>query len=237
MKNILVTIVNYNLNDEALNLKSIFKEHFSDVMIIDSGSPVQPEEFDIKLPNVGYSGLFNESCKQAIDKNCDWLFFICSDVSMKKSDVLKLKDYINMLPDDVGLYSPSSVGQSHKHCKNNSTNNLRDVVFIEGFMFAVKTSILEQAYPVDLNVNRLGHGIDAYKAFLCYKNNLRCVIDDRLCFYHREGTGYNTAEASRQFVNWMNLPGMESFRDFWNLYLSTGADSNETLKILKKVKV
>lgn len=100
-------------------------------------------------------------------------------------------------------------------------------------MFAVKKQILEQIYPVDLNINRLGHGIDAYKAFLCLKNNLRCVIDDRLCFFHKEGTGYNTSEASMQFINWMNIPSMYEFKEFWNLYLSTGADSSETLKKLK----
>lgn len=235
MKNTLVTIVNHNLNYEAINLKNIFKEHFKSVIIIDSGSDLQPDEFDIKLPNVGYSGLFNRAVKEVIEKEYDWLLFICSDVVMKKSDAEKLKNQINMLSDDIGVYSPASTGQSHKHCKNMQSGNLRDVVFVEGFIFVANKKILEQIYPVDVNVNKLGHGLDAYKGYLCVKNKMRCVIDDTVVVYHREGTGYNTNEASSQFLQWMNQPNMVEFLAFWNNYLYCGANSDEALKKYKKI--
>lgn len=232
-KNILAVVVNYNLNDAAINLKNILSSKFENVIIIDSGSDVQPDEFDIKLENVGYSGLFNRASKEMIENNYEWLFFICSDVSMKKSDVDKLKINLDELSEDIGVYSPSSTGQSHKHCKNKQSGGLRDVVFVEGFMFAANRKIIEQVYPVDVSINKLGHGVDALKGFLCLKNKLRCVIDDRLCFYHREGTGYNTNEASKQFIDLMNAQGMSQFRELWNTYLATGVDSDETLRIYK----
>lgn len=228
-KKTLAVIVNYNLNDAAINLKEILSSKF-DTLIIDSGSNEQPDEFDIKLNNVGYTGLFNRAVKEMIDREYDWLFFICSDVVMKKSDVDKLKIHIDELPGDMGVYSPASTGQSHKHCKNHSTSGLRNVVFVEGFIFAASKVILEKIYPVQEEVNKLGHGLDAYKGFLCLKNNLKCVVDDRIVVYHREGTGYNVGEASKQFVDWMNIPTMNDFQKFWNLYLATGADSSETLK-------
>jgi hypothetical protein len=232
-KRTLAVVVNHNFNDAAINLKTILSSKF-DTVIIDSGSDVQPDEFDIKLANVGYSGLFNRAVQEVIEKEYDWIFFVCSDVVMKKSDVDKLKIHIDELPDDVGVYSPASTGQSHKHCKNHSSGNLRDVVFVEGFIFAANRAILEKIYPVYETINNLGHGLDAYKGYLCLKNNMRCVVDDRIIVFHREGTGYNSGEASKQFVNWMNMPPMIGFKEFWNVYLATGADSTETLKFYKK---
>jgi len=233
-KNILVTIVNYNLNDEAINLKNIFKEHFESVLIIDSGSKEQPDDFDIKLENVGYSGLFNRASQEMLEKNYDWLFLICSDIVMKKSDVEKLKINIDALPEDVGVYSPSSTGQSHKHCKNRQSGGLRDVLFVEGFLFAASRKIIEQIYPVDVNINKLGHGVDALKGFMCLNNKLRCVIDDSINIFHREGTGYNTNDASNQFLSWMAQPNMGEFSAFWNNYLYHDANSDEALNSYKK---
>ena len=233
-KNILVTVVNYNLNDAAINLKTILSSKFENVIIIDSGSKKQPDEFDIKLENVGYSGLFNRASQEMIDKNYDWLFLICSDVVMKKSDVEKLKINIDALPEDVGVYSPSSTGQSHQHCKNRQSGGLRDVLFVEGFIFAASRKIIEKVYPVDLNINKLGHGVDSYKGFLCLKNKLRCVIDDNIIIFHREGTGYSTVEASNQWLNWMAQPNMGEFAAFWNNYLYHDANSDEALNSYKR---
>jgi hypothetical protein len=232
-KKTLAVVVNHNFNDAAINLKTILSSKF-DTIIIDSGSDVQPDEFDIKLANVGYSGLFNRAAQEVIEKEYDWLLFVCSDVVMKKSDVDKLKVHIDELPGDIGVYSPASTGQSHKHCKNHSSGGLRDVVFVEGFIFAASRAILEKIYPVHTEINKLGHGLDAYKGYLCLKNDMRCVVDDRIVVFHREGTGYNAGEASMQFVNWMNMPPMFEFKEFWRHYLATGADSNETLRIFKK---
>ena len=232
-KRLLVTIVNHNLNDEAINLKSLFSSKF-DTIIIDSGSKIQPDDFDIKLENVGYSGLFNRAVQEVIEKEYDWLLFICSDVVMKKSDVDKIKIHLDELSSNVGVYSPASTGQSHKHCKNHSSGNLRDVVFVEGFIFAANRFILEKMYPVHTAINSLGHGLDAFKGFICLQNDMRCVIDDRIVVYHQEGTGYNVGQASKQFVDWMNMPTMLNFKEFWHNYLATGANSDETLAIYKK---
>lgn len=232
-KKTLAVVVNHNRNDEAINLKTILSSQF-DTIIIDSGSSVQPENFDIKLGNVGYSGLFNRATKEMIDRDYDWLLFICSDVVMKKSDVDKLKINIDALPGDIGVYSPASSGQSHKHCKKVSNSELRNVAFVEGFMFVTNRMILEKMYPVHEAVNKLGHGLDAYKGYLCLKNDLRCVVDDRIVVYHQEGTGYNAGDASKQFVDWMNMPTMYDFKEFWFNYLATGADSSKTLELYKK---
>ena len=155
MDKVLVTIVNHNNNEKALYLKAALSRYF-DTLIIDSGSSIQLDEFDIKLENVGYSGLFNRAVQEAIDKEYEGLFLVCSDVGIFEEDAEFLKEYISALPKNVGVYSPSTIGRCHGQCLNHSTNNLRDVIFVEGFLFVAKVDLLKQMYPVDLEVNKLG---------------------------------------------------------------------------------
>jgi len=229
--NIITIIVNHNNNDNAINLKNIFSK-FGNCFLIDSGSNIILDEFDYTLENVGYSGLFNRSVELFFEKGGDILNFICSDVIINKKEAEKLINTLTNLTEDdnIGVYSPSSSGQSHKHCKNYNSNSLRDVVFVEGFMFAAKKEILEEIYPVDTKINSLGHGLDAYKGFLCLKKHMRCVIDDNVKVFHPPGTGYNTNLASIQFINWMKQASMKDFMKFWYDYSEKNfADSEKTL--------
>lgn len=60
---VIVSIVNHNLNQNAIELKLGFK-NFCETILIDSGSNITPDEkiqFDYLLPNVYYSGLMNKA--------------------------------------------------------------------------------------------------------------------------------------------------------------------------------
>ena len=70
MNKTLVCIVNHNDSDNAVMLKMVFSNYF-ETIIIDSKSDKVEEDFDIKLENVGYSGLFNEACEIASEKDVD----------------------------------------------------------------------------------------------------------------------------------------------------------------------
>lgn len=230
MNNNIVCIVNHNDNDNAIMLKMMFSNYL-ETIIIDSGSDVVYDEFDVKLPNVGYSGLFNEVCDISIKKNVDGVLFICSDVLIKKKQAKQIVDKINNLdPNEFGVYSPSSRGQSHTHCKKRG-DEMREVVFVEGFIFYSFMDILKEIYPIDLSVNKLGYGIDAHKGLVCILNNKKCVIDDSIEVYHKEGTGYNTRTASSQFISYMNIH--KNLGDFWNTYQSHGYNSDLMLESLK----
>ncbi len=102
-------------------------------------------------------------------------------------------------------------------------------------MFAAHKDILKELYPVNLTINTLGYGLDAYKGYLCIKKGIKCVIDDKIKVFHPLGTGYNTNTASMQFLNWMEQPDMNEFKKFWFDYSEKNkSDSEKTLKEWKQ---
>lgn len=228
---ILTCIVNHNVNSNAIILKTMFS-NFLETIIIDSKSDSTEEEFDIKLENVGYSGLFNKAYEIALEKKMDGILFICSDVVVKKFQSKQIYEkIININPNEIGVYSPSSKGQSHAHCKKRE-NGLRDVVFVEGFMFFAFMDILKEIYPVNLKTNFWGYGIDAHKGLICIEKKKRCVIDDDIEVYHKEGTGYDKNMASIQFIKYMEEN--KNLQNFWIEYQKTNYNSDLTLKKLLK---
>lgn len=198
---ILVCITNHNNNENAIELKNNFSNYF-DTIIIDSQSNKIEDEFDIKLNNVYYSGLFNESVDQCKYRNKKYLYFIASDVFYDDYD--KVSDLIESLDDDVYLWAPSSRGQSHTHCKNLSTGGIREVPYLEGFCFLSHIHCCDNLHPISLEKNLFGYGIDLLLGYNCVKRlGKKCVVDDRVEIYHKEGTGYNQGKALQDMYNWM----------------------------------
>lgn len=231
MNKILICIVNYNYNDNAIILKRMFSS-YSETIIIDSDSSKKEEDFDIIIKNNGYSGLFNKACEVAIEKKVDGVLFICSDVSIKKKQAKQIIEKISTLnSNEIGVYSPSSKGQSHAHCKKRG-EKFREVVFVEGFMFYAFMDILKEVYPVNLDVNKFGYGLDVHKGMVCMQKNKKCIIDNSIEVYHREGTGYDTVEASHQFISYMDKNA--NLKKFWKIYQENNYDSDLMMKKMKK---
>jgi len=215
-EDILVCITNHNSNENAIELKKNFSKYL-DTIIIDSKSSIIEDEFDVKLGNVYYTGLFNESVNQCRLKNKKYLFFIASDVFFY--DYEKTVELIESLGDDIYLWSPSSKGQSHTHCKNNSSGGLREVPYLEGFCFMTHIDCCEMLYPISLERNLFGYGIDLLLGYSCVKlQKKKCVIDDRLEIYHKEGTGYSQNKALQDMYNWMGNDFDLSVREYTILY-------------------
>lgn len=213
---ILVCITNHNSNENAIALKKGFSKYL-DTIIIDSKSSVIEDEFDVKLGNVYYTGLFNESVNQCRLRNKKYLFFIASDVFFY--DYEKTVELIESLEDDIYLYSPSSKGQSHQHCKNLSSGGLREVPYLEGFCFMTHIDCCEFLHPISLERNLFGYGIDLLLGYDCVKKQRKkCVIDDRVEIYHKEGTGYNQGKALQDMYNWMGNDFDNSIREYTVLY-------------------
>lgn len=228
---ILICITNHNVNNNAILLKRNFTKYFKTI-IIDSGSNETPEEFDILLNNVYYTGLFNESIKQTKLRKKKYLFFIASDVIINSEDYEKIYSTISDLNEDIWLWAPSSSGQSHTHCKNLSTNVLRDVPYLEGFCFLSKIDLFNFLYPVDLKLNKYGYGIDILLGYNCIRNKRkRCVVDDRIEIHHTPGTGYDMGQALMMMYRWMiNYFGSEVAK--YTKYYSTEPGSENLYKFL-----
>jgi hypothetical protein len=201
LKEILVCITNHNENENALYLKKIFSNYI-ETIIIDSKSNQVADEFDIKLENVYYTGLFNESFNQCSIKNKKYCFFIASDVYIDNLE--NIVSIIESLEDDIYIWAPSSKGQSHNHCKNFGSGGLREVPYVEGFLFLSNLDVMRNMIPIDLNKNKYGFGIDLLMGLNCVKRlKKKCVIDDRTEVYHKEGTGYDQSKALNDMYNWL----------------------------------
>lgn len=237
-KDILVCITNHNSNENSLKLKKGFSEYF-ETIIIDSKSDEILDDFDVKLGNVYYTGLINESINQTKIKNKKYLYNIASDVFI--DDYEKISDIINELPEDIYLWSPSSKGQSHYHCKNFNSNKYREVPYLEGFTFLAHIDLFNNLYPISLEKNLYGYGIDLILGYNCIKTlRKKCVIDDRIEVYHKEGTGYNQNKALEDMYNWMSNNTDDGIKKYTILYSKSwdfkinSTDYKKLLNYLKK---
>jgi hypothetical protein len=237
-KEILVCITNHNSNENSINLKNGFSEYF-ETIIIDSNSNIIEKGFDIKLENVYYTGLVNESVNQCKLRNKKYLFFIASDVYYE--DYEKVSDLILNLDEDVYLWSPSSRGQSHYHCKNFKTDSFREVPYLEGFCFLSHIDCFEFMYPICMDKNKYGYGIDLLLGYYSIKIlKKKCVIDDRVEIYHKEGTGYNQSKALQDMYQWMMSDFDDGVKKYTILYSRSwdnnvnGSDYKKLLEYLKQ---
>ncbi|NTW31664.1 MAG: glycosyltransferase [Bacteroidetes bacterium] len=215
---IVCVIVNHNNNENAIKLRNNFSRYF-DTIIIDSGSEIKDKTF-ICLENVYYSGLLNNAYNYAKTNKYDFLLSICSDVICENSEIDKMALTLKKLDlTKIGVYSPSSSGRSHAYCKQGNNSGLRSVPFVEGFMFLADMNILEKIFPVDLDINLYGWGLDVAKGYFCRKNNKLCLIDDSVNVYHPGDIGYSTELAEVDMWKWINSFEDESFKTFYSNHI------------------
>ena len=203
---LIVVIANHNCNPDAVALKKAFLP-FADTIIIDSGSTIHDSiagYFDIQLDNVFYSGILNRAHEEMASRGCTHLLLIGSDVVV--ADPGHLIDRIRTVMKATGaqLYSPSVKDKSHNHnhMVQRSGAEWHHVTFVDGFCFAVSRDILDSCCPVDLSVNKIGHGVDIYMGFLAMKNNGDAVVDDKVTVYHPPGSGYDSKIARTMRDAW-----------------------------------
>ena len=229
LNKILVCITNHNNNDNSKKLKKEFSEYI-DTIIIDSGSTEKLDDFDLKLDNIYYSGLYNESINQCLIRNKEYLYFIASDVFIDQ--VSSIVDIIINLNDDIYLWAPSSKGQSHEHCKNKNTNGYRNVSYLEGFTFLVNIEVCKKFYPINRINNFYGYGIDILLGYYTINEFKKlCVVDDRVEVYHLEGTGYNQNIALQEMYNWFSKMDKDVVE--YILFYSKGSNSDQLIKFIE----
>lgn len=201
----LVSIVNHNCNAEAIALRGAFAAHAKTVLL-DSGSrltPIERQQFDECLPNVYYGGLLNRTAEIARARPADMpVLLVCSDVGVP--DAWHLLDCMkNAFADPkVMVWAPSARVKSFPHMVPHGTGGIRRVSFADGFCFAARRCLFDLVCPVDVSVNRIGWGPDVQFGYLAAISGGRCVIDDRVEVRHADGAGYDTTEASKQYLAW-----------------------------------
>ncbi|HUF07819.1 MAG TPA: hypothetical protein VMO47_00775 [Rhodothermales bacterium] len=214
---LLISIVNHENTENALRLASRFRE-CAKTLLIDSGSALTGEEvkhFDVVLPNVYYAGLFNESLRQTLNRpDIEILLFVCSDVTTEDASLLVDRLAQAFSDDSIGVYTPSCTGRSLEFCRRLETGALREIPFVDGFIFAVRRSVLRELQPIDVDVNLLGWGIDVRISYVAASMQLRTVVDDGVAVYHPPDCGYDQALAFDQMTTWLASHGDGSLRYF-----------------------
>lgn len=183
---VLAVVTNYDFSDNADALKASLSTYF-ETLLIDSCSPIPPQTVDRIVPNLYYGGLWNESVKLGLASHKTWLLFVASDIQIPDVKLLanKIEDVLNN--DRVGIYTPSLRNDSRiafDYCYNTGTGKVRECYLCEGFFFLARIEILAKLYPVDVNDNQYGWGIDVMTAFHAYQSGMKVVVDDRVEIYH-----------------------------------------------------
>lgn len=204
VKNLLVAIVNHNHNQEGIALKKSFAPYVSTVLI-DSGSTFQGDEaaeFDYRLANVYYNGLMNQAY-ELLQGDLTHMLFVTSDVEILDTQALVQRIVQVYNTHQVGVYAPSARHSTHGHMNHQKgKKGLRRVTFTEGFCFAMPKSYMDDFCPIDLSVNKIGHGIDMYLGFLSMDREEYALVDDSIVVHHPHGSGYSAKEARIQRDNW-----------------------------------
>lgn len=213
-REILVTIVNHNHNENALRLQSLFSRDFR-TFVIDSGSAEKDNRF-ILLENVYYTGLFNKASEILLNSEEKWLLFIASDVEISDDNYWKLSRRLRDRRsfNNIGLYTPSVRGRSHQFLQNQTGFfKFRDINFVEGFIFIACREIIQKMHPVDIKLNKIGWGLDVMKGFIAKQLGKRCVVDDLVEVYHPPTAGYSYEEAVSNCKRWAETQSIE-FRKY-----------------------
>jgi len=211
---VLCIIANHNYSKNASLLHQLFSNYY-DCAILDSGSDSPPKK-SLKLKNIYYSGLLNQAYSIAKEENYKYLLFICSDVEVASDEAVKTFNRLSSIDlNKIGVYSPASTGLSHKFCKKQSSSNLREVPFAEGFIFLCDMEILDHICPIDTQKNLYGWGIDIVQSFYAKEKNKLCVVDDNVEVNHLAGTGYSREIAKIEMRSWIMSLGNESLITFF----------------------
>jgi hypothetical protein len=183
---VLAIVANYDFSENADVLKACLSRYYK-TLLLDNSSPTPPRTVDIILPNHRYVGLWNASVRLALDYNKQWLLFVASDIQIPDVDLLATCLRTVLKKSSVGIYTPSLKLDSrlaYPACFQRKTGKLRECYVTEGFFFLARTKILERLYPVALEVNRFGFGIDLMTAYNAYRTGYKVVVDDRVVIHH-----------------------------------------------------
>ena len=207
---VLAVVTNYDFSTNADDLKARLAAHF-ETLLVDGGSPTAPRTADVVVPNLYYSGLWNEAVRLTLERRKPWLLFVASDVQISDIDLLAacIRDVLRKK--SAGIYTPSLRPDSRASYQASicrGTGRMRECFVNEGFFFLARTNILSRVYPIDLQRNRYGWGVDVMACWHAYRTGHQVLVDDRVTIYHPAAIHSIPAEqALQQQMRYMSKKG------------------------------
>jgi len=219
-----IFIFNYAHFKKALDLFSKFSDSGYDTYIINCKGPNDPNfkgnDKIIMLPNVFYSGQWNEALKLL---KADVALFVNSDVTIPKLPRVmdRLKKFYNSFGDNAGIYSPNVSWTPWTYNPKLLPEigiGFKQVPGTDSVIWSVCKSIALKVGQIDLSTNKFGWGIELVAAYYCSLESKFVVRDYLVKCRHPKHTSYSRSVADREWKNMigkMNLP-----KDFWSFYNS-----------------
>lgn len=219
-----VFIFNYGLFNAAHNLYKTFEDLEYDTYLLNCASNKDPEfnptDKIIKLPNVYYSGQWNEALKLL---NKKIMLIICSDIKINNPSLLmnKMNRYYKKYADKAGIYAPNADWTPWTYNPNllqNLGNGCKEVVCTDSMIWSLTKEIAEKVGFIDTKINKIGWGIELLAGWYCKKYNKYVARDYSIKVQHPRNSTYNRNQADREFKEMIRkLPNAQ---DFWNYYNS-----------------
>jgi hypothetical protein len=172
------------------------------------------------LPNIYYSGQWNEALKRF---DSDILFILNSDVKIKdyKRMMKRLIYFYEKYGDRAGLYAPNHFWTpwTYNPAKLKSIGNgMKIVPATDSTLWSVRREIALQVGPMDLEINKLGWGIEIIAAWYANKRNKLVVRDYAVKCHHPQSTSYDRETADREWRDMIDKMGLGD--EFWQYYNS-----------------
>lgn len=218
-----VFVTNYARFPQARSLLDTFTGLGYDTWLLNCESPNDPpfEATDriIKLPNVCYSGQWNEALRRATG---DVLFVINSDVAVP--DPARLMQRMESCYEThpaTAVYAPDLAWTPWVYDRSllpGLGDDLHMVPSTDSTAWSLRTDLARQVGEVPLEENRLGWGIEILAAYLANREGGLVVRDYAVQVRHPQVTLYNRNEADRQFRSWIARKPFA--RAFWDHYHS-----------------
>ena len=218
-----IFIFNYGKFNDALNLYNTFTALEYKSFILNCESPTDPPfratDTIIKLPNIYYSGQWNETLKLA---SGDVIFLINSDVQIPDAPKLmrRLEKFYQYYEDKAGIYAPDHYWTPWTYnpnlLKSTTALDLKEVPATDSTLWSLRKDVADEVGLIDTNLNLFGWGIEIVAAYKCFKQNKLVVRDYRVKCNHPQSTAYNRQQADKQWRNWVQHLGLG--KEFWDYY-------------------
>jgi len=215
-------VFNYAHFHEAKDLLNRFLNEGLDAYLLSNEAPNDPEYEETdrvkKFSNIFYTGQWNEALKLF---NADILFITNADVTINSIPELvsKMTNFYEKYKSD--LYAPNHYWTSWTFDPNlleDLEPNLKLVPMTDSTIWSISADIVQKVGQIDLDINKLGWGIEILAAWYCKQLGKYVVRDYSVKYKHPRSTKYNRHEADKQFRKMISSRGLG--QEFWKYYNS-----------------
>lgn len=217
-------IFNYAHFNQAINLLHGFLNEGCDAYLLNNASPKDPpfDETDRikKFPNIYYSGQWNKALDM-LNSDTDVMFITNADVAIKSIPrlIYRTNNFYKKYGDQAGVYAPNvwwTPWTFNPSLLEDIGNGVKKVMGTDSTIWSLTTVLAHKVGHMDLNVNKLGWGIEILAAYYAYLENKLVVRDYAIKCGHPRNTSYDRGTADREWRKM--IANMRLGKDFWKYY-------------------